>query len=73
MAKTEEDILSAAAGDLEIEEKSDSDLILEEWANKEYQWGWTSNIEADTFEPGLNEDVIRALSLKKGEPQWMLD
>ena len=73
MAKTEEDILSAAAGDLEIEEKSDSDLILAEWANKEYQWGWTSNIEADTFEPGLNEDVIRALSLKKGEPQWMLD
>jgi Fe-S cluster assembly protein SufB len=55
------------------DEKSDSNLILEEWASKDYEFGWTSNIEADTFEPGLNEDVIRALSAKKREPEWLLE
>jgi Fe-S cluster assembly protein SufB len=57
----------------QAEEKSESDLILEEWANKEYEWGWTSDIEAETFEPGLNEDVIRRLSAKKNEPEWLLE
>ena len=51
----------------------ESTALLEEWANRDYKWGFTSNVEADQFEPGLNEDVIRALSLKKEEPQWLLD
>ena len=56
-----------------LEEKSESEQALETWANKDYEFGWTSAIEADTFAPGLNEDVIRALSAKKAEPQWLLD
>jgi Fe-S cluster assembly protein SufB len=50
-----------------------STAVLEKFANQEYKWGFVSDIEADAFEPGLNEDVITRLSQKKGEPQWMLD
>lgn len=51
----------------------ESTQMLEEFANREYQWGFVSNVEADTFAPGLNEDVIRALSKKKEEPEWMTE
>ncbi len=47
--------------------------LLEQFANREYEHGWSANIEADTLPPGLNEDVIRAISAKKSEPQWLLD
>jgi Fe-S cluster assembly protein SufB len=46
---------------------------IETLANKEYKWGFISDIEADSAPPGLNEEVIRFISLKKKEPQWMLD
>lgn len=41
--------------------------------NREYEAGFVSDIESDTFEPGLNEDVIRRISAIKGEPEWMLE
>ena len=44
-----------------------------ELANQEYKYGWETIIESDTFPPGLNEDVIRALSAKKEEPEWLLE
>ena len=47
--------------------------VLEEHINSEYKWGFTTDIETDTFEKGLNEDVVRALSKKKNEPEWMLE
>ncbi|HQQ94736.1 MAG TPA: Fe-S cluster assembly protein SufB [Bacteroidia bacterium] len=47
--------------------------ILEEHINSEYKWGFITDIEADTFPKGLNEEVVRALSLKKKEPQWLLE
>jgi Fe-S cluster assembly protein SufB len=40
---------------------------------REYQHGFVTDIEVDTFEPGLNEDVIRRLSQVKGEPEFLLD
>ena len=46
---------------------------IETLANQEYRYGFTSDIEADTIPPGLNEDVIRLISAKKGEPQFMLE
>ncbi len=52
--------------------KSDDDALLEEYAGREYKWGFTTELEQDVFEPGLNEDVIRRLSEIKGEPEWML-
>jgi Fe-S cluster assembly protein SufB len=42
-------------------------------ANKEYQWGFVTDIEADEAPPGLNEEIIRFISHKKGEPDWMLE
>src|SRR5207245_674873 len=38
-----------------------------------YKYGFVTDIEADVVPPGLNEDVIRLISAKKGEPEWMLD
>lgn len=41
--------------------------------DREYQHGFTTDIEVDTFEPGLNEEVIRRLSAIKGEPEFLLE
>src|ERR1700735_4238968 len=41
-------------------------------ANPEYKWGFVSDIEADSAPPGLNEDTIKFISHKKGEPDWLL-
>jgi len=46
---------------------------IEILANREYKWGFVSDIEADEAPPGLNEEIIRFISVKKKEPQWMLD
>jgi Fe-S cluster assembly protein SufB len=46
---------------------------IQELANREYQWGFVTDIEQETFSKGLNEDVIRMISARKGEPQFMLD
>src|SRR2546423_1771995 len=46
---------------------------IETLANREYKWGFVTDIEADSLPPGLNEEVVRFISAKKQEPQWMLD
>src|SRR5438034_704188 len=38
-----------------------------------YKYGFVTDIEADVVPPGLSEDVIRLISAKKGEPEWMLE
>ena len=45
---------------------------IETLANREYKWGFVTDIEADSAPPGLNEDIIRFISHKKGEPDWLL-
>ena len=50
-----------------------SDEILDEITASDYKYGFTTDIESDTVPPWLNEDVIRLISEKKNEPQWMLD
>ncbi|MBC7863421.1 MAG: Fe-S cluster assembly protein SufB [Bacteroidia bacterium] len=47
--------------------------ILQEHINKDYEWGFVTDIEAETFKKGLSEDVVRMLSKKKNEPEWMLE
>ncbi len=47
--------------------------LLEQFANKDYEHGWSVDLETDTLPPGLNEDVVRAISERKGEPEWLLD
>jgi Fe-S cluster assembly protein SufB len=46
---------------------------IEELVRKEYQHGFVTEIDADTVPPGLNEDVIRLISAKKDEPEWLLE
>ncbi|HRP33652.1 MAG TPA: Fe-S cluster assembly protein SufB [Agriterribacter sp.] len=52
---------------------NDSASILEEYSDKEYEFGFVTDIEMDIAPRGLNEDVIRMISAKKEEPQWLLD
>jgi len=46
---------------------------IESLVNREYQYGFVTDIEADSAPPGLNEDIIRLISSKKQEPEWLLD
>ena len=46
---------------------------LRDIAEREYQYGFTTDIEVDQLPPGLNENVVRTISAKKNEPQWLLD
>jgi Fe-S cluster assembly protein SufB len=46
---------------------------VEAAVNREYEWGFVTDIEADALAPGLNEDVIRLISSKKNEPEFMLE
>lgn len=46
--------------------------ILDEVTNSEYKWGFVSNIESDNAPKGLNEEIVRFISLKKNEPDWLL-
>jgi Fe-S cluster assembly protein SufB len=46
---------------------------VESLVNREYKWGFVTDIDADTVPPGLNEDVIRLISEKKNEPAFMLE
>ena len=42
-------------------------------ANREYKYGWVTDIESETIPRGLSEDTVRVISGKKNEPEWMLD
>src|SRR5687767_5681272 len=46
---------------------------IETLANREYKWGFVTDIESDSLPPGLSEDTVRFISAKKGEPEWMLE
>ena len=46
--------------------------FLHEVAAGEYKYGWETNVEADTIPKGLDEDVVRLISAKKDEPEWLL-
>ncbi|MEQ8514604.1 MAG: Fe-S cluster assembly protein SufB, partial [Chromatocurvus sp.] len=50
-----------------------SQELIDERIGKEYSAGFVSDIESDTLPPGLNEDVIRFISAKKDEPEWLLE
>jgi len=53
--------------------KYTEDDLKVELENKEYEYGFYTELESDTFPIGLNEDIVRAISKKKNEPQWMTD
>ena len=49
------------------------DKIIEEVTSGEYKYGFTTDVQTDIIGKGLNEDVIRTISMKKGEPAWLLE
>ena len=51
---------------------TEDDLKIE-LENKEYEYGFYTELDSETFPIGLNEDIVRAISKKKEEPQWMTD
>ncbi len=52
---------------------STSTETIEQLATREYKYGFVTDIEADTLPPGLDEGVIREISARKHEPDWLLD
>jgi len=46
---------------------------IEDLVGKEYKHGFVTDIDSDTVAPGLNEDIIRLISAKKDEPEWLLE
>jgi Fe-S cluster assembly protein SufB len=52
---------------------STSTDTIEQLATQEYKYGFTTDVEADQLPPGLDERTVRAISLRKEEPEWMLE
>jgi Fe-S cluster assembly protein SufB len=46
---------------------------INDLTQQEYKWGFITSIDEDRLPPGLNEDIVRAISLKKGEPEFMVE
>ena len=49
------------------------DAALRSLTEKEYEYGFVTDIEEDRAPPGLNEGIVRLISEKKGEPEWLLE
>lgn len=49
------------------------DHIIQEITTREYEHGWVSDLEADAAPKGLSEDIVRFISKRKNEPEWLLD
>ena len=47
--------------------------VIDQQVKEPYKYGWSTDIESELAPKGLNEDIIRLISEKKGEPDWMLD
>lgn len=46
---------------------------IEKFVNKGYKYGFVTDVESESLPPGLNEEVVAAISLKKKEPEWLLE
>ena len=51
----------------------EDNIALRQFAEEKYKYGFTTDVATDIIERGLNEDVVRLISAKKGEPDWLLD
>ncbi|MBR6197575.1 MAG: Fe-S cluster assembly protein SufB [Bacteroidaceae bacterium] len=52
---------------------SEQNQFVREVAEKKYEFGFTTDVQTEIIDKGLNEDVIRTISAKKGEPDWLLE
>ena len=65
--------MSESTASQPIADKPSDTQTLEEFASRDYEWGFVTDIEADSAPPGLNEEIIRFISAKKEEPEFMLE
>ena len=56
-----------------MENKDIKNAYVRQVADQKYEYGFTTDVHTDIIERGLNEDVVRLISQKKGEPEWMLE
>ena len=47
--------------------------FVREVAEKKYEYGFTTDVQTEIIDKGLNEEVVRLISAKKEEPEWMLE
>jgi Fe-S cluster assembly protein SufB len=57
----------------EIETPKDGNELVRRIAEQKYEFGFTTDVPTEIIEKGLNEDVVRLISQKKGEPEWLLE
>ncbi len=65
-------LLEADSGQ-EVNMENEHNSELRDFTDSEYKWGFETSIEQDTVPKGLNEDIIRLISHKKNEPDWLLE
>ena len=56
-----------------MENKDKKNEYVKKVAEKKYEFGFTTDVHTEIIDKGLNEEVVRLISAKKGEPEWMLD
>lgn len=56
-----------------METKDTKNEFVKQVAEQKYEFGFTTDVHTDVIENGLNEDIVRLISKKKGEPKWMLE
>lgn len=56
-----------------MEIKDTKNEFVKQVAEQKYEFGFTTDVHTDVIENGLNEDIVRLISKKKGEPEWMLE
>ncbi len=56
-----------------MDNKGSDNNFVRQVAEQKYEFGFTTNVHTDIIDVGLNEDVVRLISSKKGEPEWLLD
>ena len=55
------------------EKEQEKNQFVKQVAEQKYEFGFTTDVHTEIIEKGLNEDVVRLISQKKGEPDWMLE
>ena len=55
------------------ESQKDDNELVRRIAEQKYEFGFTTDVHTEIIPVGLNEDIVRLISAKKGEPEWMLE
>ena len=53
--------------------KIEDEKSFDELTDKEYKYGFVTDIESESLPPGLNEDIVREISRRKEEPEWLTE